>query len=108
VRQTNLTAAELVDRLDTYNKEHSRSFYVNELGELARAGDRTAEAALVRFLDPEQSVLVRAAAYANLLMIMRPLPAATNTALREFADETANEGIVKWAEHLFGLGLPAA
>ena len=108
MRQTKLTTNELVDCLEKHDKKHPRCLYVNELGELARTGDEGAEGALVRYLDAEQSDMVRAAAYVNLLMIMRPLPATTKTAMREFADQTANKDIVAWAESQFGLGLPAA
>jgi len=108
VRQTTLTAEELIIRLLRRDREHPRCFYVNELGELARQGDTTAEGALVSYLDPEESDDVRAAAYIHLLAVMRPLAKVTATALREFADRTANADIVQWAERQYGLGLPAA
>jgi hypothetical protein len=109
MRQTTLTAEELIIRLENGDTEYPRCLYVNELGELAQKGDTTAESALVGFLEPEEGDQERAAAYLHLKCCRHPLAKTTIESLWAFERLPMNTGILAWAYRDFDIipGRPA-
>ena len=97
MRQTNLTAEQLVIAIDAPVRRYPRCFYVNELGELAQQGDATAEGALTMFLEPDEDECERAAAYMHLRLVTHPLSMFTQQALRAFVTHPDNADIIEWA-----------
>src|SRR5512135_988213 len=107
MRQSTLTREDIAVLLQTQDPQYRRCFLVNELGELAQAGDTEAEKILASFLDPEEEDIVRAAAYCHL-SLKHERCERTRIALAIFARQTENARIVAWGTREHGITPPAA
>ena len=97
MRQTDLTAEQIILRLEDGDQEFPICFYINELGELAQTGDTTAEGVLHSYLDADMPPMERAPAYLHLKLCTHPLSLHTRQLLREFEEHPLNRDIVIWA-----------
>lgn len=106
MRQTDLTVAQLTAKLDDpTDSSFPRCLYINELGELAQAGDRDAEQALWEYLGRFVDAVEQAPAYLHLMMVRDPLN-GTHKAVRTFSGRPENAPIVAWARKQHGIAPP--
>jgi hypothetical protein len=106
MRQTNFTLQE-IDQFLNGGKPCSfpRCLLLNELGEMAKAGDAEAEKALRPFLLDAVEENERVVAYCCLGALPQQ-SAETVTALRTFADNPDNAPVIGWAFEQYEIAPP--
>lgn len=103
MRQTGLTLEKIQQLITGKSDQYRPCMLANELGDMARGGDKGAAQELAKLLDdPEERV--RAPAYACLC---ESAAGTFGPQLVEFAKRPENAHIVFWARKRFKLGPPS-